>query len=215
MLPMRLLANSSLPRITERSSVAARPSPDAFLDVNAIPLASRLARLGEVREQSVDSEGSRRLEADGGPEARPAQVGGLLTEPSSDRVERHVGRDREQMLATLDQGGVQARLEDVSDTSMPAVEALCIHTVQLTHSTREIRLRRLDENVVVVAHLTVRKHVPTEPCDRLGERLVPQSAVCLVPIDELTCITAYGDVVDRAWEIEPQRSRHASQARSS
>jgi len=29
------------------------------------------------------------------------------------------------MLATLDQGGVEARLEDVSDTSMPGRLKLC------------------------------------------------------------------------------------------
>jgi hypothetical protein len=54
-----------------------------------------------------------------------------------------------------------------------AVDVLRIHTVELAHTPREIRVRRLHQQVVVIRHLTPRMTAPVEPIAHTPEHVEP------------------------------------------
>src|SRR3970282_1187564 len=106
-------------------------------------------------------------------------------EACSDRVQRDVGGDREEVLVSLDQGGVEASLEEMTDPPVPPVEPLRGDPVQLPHAAREGRPGSLDEEVVVVAHLAVSEDEPAEALDSPLKGLLPAGSVGPVSKDAL------------------------------
>jgi hypothetical protein len=86
----------------------------------------------------------------------------------------------------------------VSDQPVPSVGALCVDTIQLAQNFGQVRLRRLDDGVLMVRHLAVGMAAPVEPLTHVAEEVEPSSAVYIVTIDGLTPIAARGDVVEPA-----------------
>jgi hypothetical protein len=64
-----------------------------------------------------------------------------------------------QMLALLHETRAIAALEEVPVTTAPAVEVLRVDAVQVPHRACKVRLRGLQEQVVVVAHQAGPEHV--------------------------------------------------------
>jgi len=62
---------------------------------------------------------------------------------------------------------VKAALEEVSTVVVAPVEPFRIHAVQPVHTTRDVCLRRLDQQVIVIGHQAIRMAHPSEEVDHL------------------------------------------------
>ena len=82
------------------------------------------------------------------------------------RIQGYIADELQKVGLALDENGAEASLEEMADAFVPPVEALGVHPIDLLHPTRQVRHGRLDEQVIVVAHETVRVNFPTEPLYR-------------------------------------------------
>ena len=109
---------------------------------------------------------------------------------------------------------MEARLKNMTDAIVPSIEALRVDAVELPHPPGQIGLRRLEQQVVMVHHLAVGKHEPSEALSRAREHLEPLNAVDFVSIDRLASVAAGRHMVNRVGRIEPKRPGHAGEARA-
>jgi hypothetical protein len=70
------------------------------------------------------------------------------------------------------------------DRTVPAVERLCVHTVQLAHPPREVRKRSPDEQMSVVPHQAARVDDPCEAANALHQ-LERKGTVVAIEVDRL------------------------------
>ena len=75
---------------------------------------------------------------------------------------------------------------------------------------RQIRVRRLDEQMIMVGHQAVRMTEPPVALNNLAENLKEFLAVVIREEDRIKRIAAACDVIDRAFEFESQWTCHAS-----
>jgi hypothetical protein len=88
-----------------------------------------------------------------------------------------------------------AALEDMTHSIVEAVEPLRVHAVQLTHTFRKIRLRRLNEQMVMVGHQTVGVHPPVEAFPNVAEHIEKESPVVIGQKDVFAPVASCRDVV--------------------
>jgi hypothetical protein len=91
---------------------------------------------------------------------------------------------------------------------MAAIRRLGIDTVELTHPLGEVRIRRLYDDVVMLGHLAVSMAAPVETAAHLAQHGEPVHAVLIVAIDRLAPVTARGDVVEPAAELDAEGSAY-------
>jgi len=112
------------------------------------------------------------------------------------------------MLVRLDQDRPVATLEEMPVSSVPTVEGLRVHAVQVAHAAGEVRLRGADEQVVVVAHQAVGEAAPGEALERFFEDLQEALPVRRVAVHRSALVASGGEVVDAVCDLESQRSCH-------
>ena len=112
------------------------------------------------------------------------------------------------LLLRLDHLRPVAAAEDVVLASVTLVEGAGVGPVEVPHSLVEIRGGRLHEEVVVVAHQAIRVKEPGLVGDDRREKVQEKAAVASVPEDRPAFMSTAGDVVQRAGELEAERSRH-------
>jgi len=71
----------------------------------------------------------------------------------------------------------------MSDPAMRAIETLRIESIELTHSLRQIRVGRLNQDVVVIGHLTPGMTDPVKALAGLPENLQPGVPVIIRQIN--------------------------------
>src|SRR5918996_6212313 len=81
----------------------------------------------------------------------------------------------------------------------------------MPHSRGEIGTRRLDEQVVVISHQAVGVAKPAVPRDDLFEQREEALIVTARPKNELASVAARRYVVERVFELKPERSGHLGQ----
>jgi hypothetical protein len=94
---------------------------------------------------------------------------------------------------------------------MSAIAVLGEYPIELAHALRQIAVRRLDQQVVVIAHQAVRMHHPIERRRHPTQHLQKARAIRIVLIDRLTPIPTRGHVVQRPFELNTNRSSHAAE----
>jgi len=78
----------------------------------------------------------------------------------------------------------------------------------MLHPPREVRLRRLDEEMIVVRHQAVGVTDPSKPFNERGKRVEKASPVGVVEEDLRPRVPAACDVIDCAFVFDPQRASH-------
>jgi hypothetical protein len=73
-------------------------------------------------------------------------------EPGADGILAHVVDGVRVLLVILDRGGGVATAEEVVLAAVALVEGGRVAAVQVAHPLREVRLRRHDDEVIVVVH---------------------------------------------------------------
>jgi hypothetical protein len=91
---------------------------------------------------------------------------------------------------------------------VPAIEGLRIATVQPMHPTAQLRHRRLDEQVNVVAHQAVRETTPRHLPRRARQQGEISPAIQVVDEDRPARGAAREDVVEVAGQVGPRCACH-------
>ncbi len=107
---------------------------------------------------------------------------GCRNETGADRIEREVPSDLQEIIVAIDQQALESTRKDVPHASMPSVERLTVNAVQLSESTGDVGLLRLEEQMVVIPHeaVGVTAKAPTNH-DRLED---VQEGVAIEVIEE-------------------------------
>ena len=95
---------------------------------------------------------------------------------------------------------------------VPAVEPLRVLTVQLPHTSGQVAIHRLQQQVVVVAHLTKRMHHPVEALAGVAQNVEPVASVVVVQVNVFAPVTTGGDVVQGAGELKTKGTGHGGES---
>src|SRR3990167_3214792 len=92
--------------------------------------------------------------------------------------------------------------------SVPPVRYLGVNAVELAHPLGQISLRRLNDQMVVVPHQTIRMAYPTEALDDLTENFEVRKPILIVFVDRLLAVAPRCHMIQRTSKLNPQRSGH-------
>ena len=84
------------------------------------------------------------------------------------------------------------------------VVSLCVHTIEVAHCPAEIRARRTQQQVIVVAHQTVSVALHAKDVAYLAEQIEKQSAVQVAWKDDAATGATVHHVVPGALELDAQ-----------
>jgi hypothetical protein len=127
-----------------------------------------------------------------------------------DRVLEYVLQRRVELLLALDRLRVETLAEDVVAAPVDGVEGARVLAVEIPHALGEVRLGRLDDQVVVRAHQAPRVEAPPVAADDAAQLVQEDAAVVVVEEAEPLVVAARRDVVPRAGGEIAASSRHAS-----
>jgi hypothetical protein len=102
------------------------------------------------------------------------------------------------LLLGLDHPRPEPLAEDMVLAAVARVEGLRVLAVQVAHAVGQVRLRRLDEQVVVVAHETADVKAPAIPSLDAPQDVDEDSAILGVAEDRRVVVPFRADVVVRA-----------------
>ena len=93
----------------------------------------------------------------------------MLDHARAHGIEYDVARQFQQVAVSFDQYRLEATLKHVTDATMPAIDILGVHAIELAHTGRQIGLGGFDDEVVMVGHLAPGMHRPVVALAALGE----------------------------------------------
>ena len=125
-----------------------------------------------------------------------------------DRVVQDVFERLDVLLFGLDHLGPEASAEDVVTSAVPLVEGTGVLAVQVAHAVGEVRQRRLDDEVIVVAEQAASVEPPAVAAADAPEELDEDGAVPVVDEDRSAAVPLRADVVVRAGGEIAVRSSH-------
>jgi cell division FtsZ-interacting protein ZapD len=101
----------------------------------------------------------------------------------------------------------------VTGVPVPLVERLRVHAVQPAHARAEIGLRRLHEQVDVIAHQAVREQSPTLPLDDLPQQRHIALPIDVIDIDRQLPNATRKHMHDRVGELFTRLPSHTGSSR--
>jgi hypothetical protein len=87
------------------------------------------------------------------------------------------------MALLLHQDGLESPLQDVPDTSVTPIEVLCVDTIEVAHSTREVCVRGLDQKVIVIGHQAVAMTYPVKALHYIPQTLQKRAPIVIIDIN--------------------------------
>ena len=91
---------------------------------------------------------------------------------------------------------------------MTRIKVLRLVAVQVAHSTREIAVGRLDEEVVMIAHEAVGVEDEIVRFDHVFKPIEKSFSIAIGEKDVLLCVAASNDVIEGTVEFDAKRSCH-------
>ena len=135
---------------------------------------------------------------------RPSPHGGGLH-----GIEMDVARDRQQVALVFDQLGLEAALEHVARPAVLVAGIQCVRRQEPLHETRQVRPRRADQQMKMIAHEDIGKQLDIGEAKmvcKLGEKAL---AVGVVLKDRRAAVAATGDVIQGVGKIDAWRAGHS------
>jgi len=102
------------------------------------------------------------------------------------------------MRFALDELRVVGSFEEVSGALVSPVEALGVAAVERAHTSRNVWVRRLDQEMEVVSHQAIGEALPIEPHNRAAEPAEEGQAIVRIGEDWDTGISACRHVIEAA-----------------
>ncbi|MCG2818910.1 MAG: hypothetical protein L6433_07900, partial [Actinomycetia bacterium] len=119
------------------------------------------------------------------PVTAPPPLSRITDESCFDGIQGYVTDGIIQVPFFLNKRGIKAFLEEVTRFLVLPVETFAVIAIELMHPLGEIRLRRLDQQVVVGVHQAVSVAFPVELTDYLGELLEEVVTVIVTQVNIL------------------------------
>ena len=92
--------------------------------------------------------------------------------------------------------------QHVTDPAVAEIESLRVHTVELAHALRKGRAKRLDQEVIVIAHLAPGPDAPVETSAHPVEVIDECLTILVVQKDIGLRVSTCHDVVKRAFKFD-------------
>ena len=140
--------------------------------------------------------------------AAPRPVGRLGHDAGAHRVQFDIAAQRQQIAFAVHHDGVEAPLEHMPHANVAAVERLRVHAVQVPHEARQVRLPRLQHQVIVVAHQAIGQHAGIEAVDSSPQNRQQPMAVGVVGEDLFAPVATRRHVIDGTGELDAQWAGH-------
>src|SRR5262249_12124983 len=130
---------------------------DPSVDESTVPPPGNLhaRRPAQAQDPVHRQESWRRHLPDGRTEAAPWPKTWVANQARPYGIEHDVTANLAKIGLAVDQLGPEPPLQEVPTPLMPSVESLGVDAIDLPHGNRKICLRRLEQQVIVVAHQTV------------------------------------------------------------
>jgi hypothetical protein len=112
------------------------------------------------------------------------------------------------MRFALDQDPTEAPLKEVAPPPVPAIEALGVEAIELTHALRQVGLGGIDKEMVVVGHQTVGMAPPAVAVDHFAKHIEESARIGVVQKDRGAGVPARGHVVEGPRKLEAERPSH-------
>ena len=126
------------------------------------------------------------------------------------RVQVDVPAHFEEVSLILDQVPLETPLEEVARAAMAPVEIGRVAPVEILHPGREVRLRGLDEDVLVVPHEHERVQSPTVRLHGAAQPVQPLLPVRVITNDRFSFVPSGHHVIQRPGKLDSQRSSHVA-----
>ena len=110
-------------------------------------------------------------------------------------------------MLPIHQHRLEASLEHMPDLPMPAVVRLRVHPIEMPHQSRQIRLPREQQQLVMLAPQPVGQHLGIEALGGLLDQTEHRQPVLVVR--EHGRITTRRHVINGAGELDAKRPGHA------
>ena len=123
------------------------------------------------------------------------------------------GRDQVSGRTLVDDLRLVAASEKVSPLPVPTIETLRVGSQHPAHSGHEVRLRRLQHQMKMVAHETIGVHLPPGLRASLAEGSEERLPVTILNVDSFPAVAPVHDVIPRARILDAQRPGHAAALR--
>jgi hypothetical protein len=91
---------------------------------------------------------------------------------------------------------------------MAPVEALAVHTVDVTHQQRQVGAAGVQHEVVVVAHEAIRQHLRIKTLQPLGHHAQQRPPIYVVHKDAFPPVPTRSDVVQGSSKLNTQWAGH-------
>ena len=125
-------------------------------------------------------------------------------------IQNNVAGQFKQVGAAVNQGRLAAPLEDMDHAPSAHVELQRLDAVELAHTTCQIGVCRLDQQMVVIAHQAIGVTDPVALFANPPLQGKKTRAIRIILIDRLAPTTTRRHVIRRTRKFQPQRSRHAA-----
>jgi hypothetical protein len=123
-------------------------------------------------------------------------------------VEFDIPAQFQQISIPIDQHRFEAPLEQMPHLTVPSIERLRVHAIDVAHQQRQVGLPRVKHEVIVIAHQAIGQHLGVETLRRLGQCGETLVAIHIVPEDGFAPVAARGHVIDGAGEFNAEGARH-------
>ena len=140
--------------------------------------------------------------------ARPRPRLWSIDKSSSDRIQRKIARDLAPVAAVFENPIEESPAKQVPMPTLSCVRSLCEPSVDPSHSLRESRRARAENQVIVRAHQTPRAAVELVASARSRDDLDEVLAVLVVEHDRAVVVSTGADVVNGAGVVDAERSGH-------
>ena len=158
----------------------------------------------EYFQQPVSGqEGSRFAQSSGGTITAPFPFFWMFDQSGTPWVQNDVPAAVEQIGFSLNNIGLVATLEDMSNAVVFPVEELAVDLVQVFHALGQVRVGGFDHQVVMVSHKAIGVTQPVEPFGSGVEDVEVLDPVSLIEEDHHPLITPAYDMVKSALERDP------------
>ncbi len=124
------------------------------------------------------------------------------------RIEVHVDTQIVCPAHALNQAAAEAALKQWANPTVPTVIPSAVAYVQPVHCLAQIRIRGLQQKVVMVSHAHIAMHEHAKPFRQLRQQVQKVPSVFVVGKDSLPVDTARGHVVPPISRIDSKRSCH-------
>jgi hypothetical protein len=134
---------------------------------------------------------------------------------AANRIEDDVPYELEKVRLSFHQNALETTLKEMACASVPSIKALGVIAVQGANAAREVRLGRLNEQMVVVRHEDVGVKDPPPLRDDLTKQVAKVAAITVIAVDVTALIATTRDMPDRARKFEAERTGHRGRAEES